>query len=155
MQIYSLHRNPKYFVEPNDFKPRRWRKAGGKEGEREEGDEEQYVGAEYFAFVPFSLGERSCLGRRFGQIMILTTLALLLQRYEVGVVGGKEEGRQEWEERMVRMLETENVLTLSPKDKKMQLVFTRRLKEGGRNRRREGGKRGKRAGRKENGRVLV
>ena len=42
------------------------------------------------------------------------------------MVGGREEGREEWEERKARMLETENVLTLSPKDKKVQLVFARR-----------------------------
>jgi cytochrome P450 len=79
-----------------------------------------------FAFVPFSLGERSCLGRRFGQMTVMTTLALLLQRYEIGVVGRREERTEEWEERKARMLKTENTLTLGPKDKKVQLVFTRR-----------------------------
>ena len=125
LHVYSVHRNPKHYVEPEAFKPRRWRKAREKEGGGGKG-EEQYMDIDPFAFVPFSLGERSCLGRRFGQMTVMTTLALLLQRYEIGVVGRREERTEEWEERKARMLKTENTLTLGPKDKKVQLVFTRR-----------------------------
>ena len=127
LHIYALHRNPKHYVEPNAFKPRRW-KAGGKGGGKEGGEEEQCVDIDYFAFVPFSLGERSCLGRKFGQITVIATLALLLQRYEIGVVGGREGGREGegWEERKARMLQTENMVTLCPKDVAVQLTFTKR-----------------------------
>ncbi|GAB5037928.1 cytochrome p450 [Nannochloropsis oceanica] len=102
LNLYALHRNPKHYAEPNAFKPRRWVKPEGKaEGEakgkaegKEGGEEEQFVGIDYFAFAPFSLGERSCLGRKFGQITVMASLALLLQRYEVGVGGGGREERR-------------------------------------------------------------
>lgn len=32
---------------------------------------------DFFAFAPFSLGERSCLGRRFAHIEIVTALAMI------------------------------------------------------------------------------
>ena len=128
LHLYALHRNPKHYAEPNAFKPRRWVKAGGKAGGKEGGEEEQSMDIDYFAFAPFSLGERSCLGRKFGQITVMASLALLLQRYEVGVVGARERGREGegWEERKARMLKTKNMLTLCPKDTGVQLVFTKR-----------------------------
>jgi hypothetical protein len=31
---------------------------------------------DHFGFAPFSLGERSCIGRKFGQITILASLVV-------------------------------------------------------------------------------
>lgn len=45
--IYQLHKNAKYFPNPDEFRPERF-----SEGER----------TSAFAFVPFSAGPRNCIG---------------------------------------------------------------------------------------------
>jgi hypothetical protein len=132
LHVFSLHRDSKYYPDPHTFRPERWAgKVGGREGGREG---EAPAERDYFAFVPFSLGERSCLGRRVAHVTVMTTLVLLLHQYRVQVVEGEGGG----EERKARMLETQNMVTLCPKDLGVQLVFSRRGGGGGR----EGGKEG-------------
>ncbi|KAH9273583.1 hypothetical protein BASA83_004251 [Batrachochytrium salamandrivorans] len=36
-----------------------------------------------FAFIPFSEGPRSCIGKRFAQVEFITTLALIVQKYTI------------------------------------------------------------------------
>jgi cytochrome P450 len=52
MAIYSIHRNPKYWKEPERFMPSRF-------------DTRVNPPVSAYSFIPFSLGRRSCLGNRF------------------------------------------------------------------------------------------
>lgn len=103
----AVHRNPRYWpsrpsrVRPgeddiDDFDPERWfRSSDSAKDEAEDGDTEDYGGftgrdtsdslfrPERGAFVPFSDGARSCLGRRIGQVEILAALAVVFQRYSM------------------------------------------------------------------------
>ena len=72
--LSSIFRDPNTFVDPDLFKPERFLKADGK----------------IFAppeFVPFSLGQRSCLGQAMGRMMLFLFVTTLLQnfRFEVPV----------------------------------------------------------------------
>ena len=63
---YAMHRNPKYFPEPNRFNPERW--AGGLESKLPR-----------HVFLPFSGGPRICIGERFAMMEAILLLANFLQ----------------------------------------------------------------------------
>ncbi|TLD25654.1 hypothetical protein PspLS_06298 [Pyricularia sp. CBS 133598] len=65
--IYSLHHGANH-RDPFKFRPERWLMEGS--------------GSARSAFMPFSTGSRSCVGKGFAYHEILLTLATLLQRFE-------------------------------------------------------------------------
>ncbi|ODN03078.1 Cytochrome P450 4V2 [Orchesella cincta] len=58
-----IHRDPKYFEEPNAFKP------------------ERHSGTPIPSFMPFSLGNRTCVGQTMGMVTVKIIVAHLLMRY--------------------------------------------------------------------------
>ena len=52
--VHLLHRHPKYWKDPEVFRPERW----------SSGDEPTHK----FAYIPFSAGGRYCIGQRFAQM---------------------------------------------------------------------------------------
>ncbi|KAJ2890852.1 uncharacterized protein MKZ38_001275 [Zalerion maritima] len=70
-QPYSIHRDPKVFDRPDAFDPDRWLTA-----DKESKD------LMTKAFVPFSAGQRGCVGRGLAWIHMQKTLARLLEEFE-------------------------------------------------------------------------
>lgn len=62
--LYSLHRNPLYFPDPNRFWPERWL------GEN--------TSKQRAAFQPFSTGSRSCIGKTLAQQVLRYSIAQIL-----------------------------------------------------------------------------
>jgi cytochrome P450 len=58
------------------------------------------------AWSPFSEGPRSCLGKKFSQVEFVAALAMLVQRYEVGLAKGVDP---------TTVLDSTHLLTLKPK----------------------------------------
>lgn len=105
----AMHRNPKYWPHTSeedllDFRPERWiveDKANGHASQHQEDayateegldfdgpDKRSDTAASLFrpakgAYVPFSEGYRSCLGRRFAQVEILAVLAVIFKQWSV------------------------------------------------------------------------
>jgi cytochrome P450 len=105
----AVQRNPKYWphekvetelgTDLDDFVPDRWFRKEDSNDEQEtqlskvanDGlgvDESPDTAATFFrpakgAYIPFSEGARACLGRRFAQVEILATLAVIFQKYSV------------------------------------------------------------------------
>jgi len=103
----GLHYNPKYWDDPLSFKPSRF-----------EGDWPRD------AFIPFSGGVRSCIGRRFAELESIVAITMLVKKYKITV---KEEPRfagETFEQRKERVLKAKNGLTLIPV--RTPLVLTRR-----------------------------
>ncbi|XP_034951288.1 cytochrome P450 9e2-like [Chelonus insularis] len=65
--IWSIHRNPEYFPEPNKFLPERFL----------EGGKETFNSS---AYMPFGLGPRMCIGNRFA---LLETKVLLIHFFRM------------------------------------------------------------------------
>lgn len=57
------HRNPNVFPDPNEFRPSRWRD----------------LRPSPYSFLPFGIGQRRCIGARFADLQIRTTLKLAFE----------------------------------------------------------------------------
>jgi cytochrome P450 len=68
--VYHLHRHPEFWSEPERFDPERW---------REERGEPKHA----FAYLPFGLGGRRCVGEDFALLELRTVLARLLQHFRI------------------------------------------------------------------------
>ncbi|MGK0387765.1 MAG: cytochrome P450 [Maribacter sp.] len=67
--IYGIHRNPKYWDNPDKFIPTRFSKANMK-------------GRKKFTYLPFGGGPRLCIGNNFAMMEMQLTLVHLLRKYK-------------------------------------------------------------------------
>jgi len=71
--IWAVHHDENLWEEPFAFKP------------------ERFLGkTDANAWIPFSLGPRICIGKRFAQMEMAITLCLLVQKYQFSLVDGYE-----------------------------------------------------------------
>jgi cytochrome P450 len=69
--IYSMHRHPQYWHNPNAFVPHRWM--------RESMEED--AGMTNGAYMPFAAGPRNCVGQPLAHVILRSLLAHLLYHY--------------------------------------------------------------------------
>ena len=67
---WVLHRDPRYFSEPEAFRPERWMGNLARELPR-------------FAYMPFGGGPRICIGQRFAMIEAILVLTTMAQRFSM------------------------------------------------------------------------
>jgi cytochrome P450 len=72
---FALHRDPRFFREPDRFMPERWLDDGRAPPPR-------------YAYIPFGAGPRSCIGNHFAKLEAALVLASLLQHVRLQVVPG-------------------------------------------------------------------
>jgi cytochrome P450 len=73
--LYNIHRDPKHFPDPEKFDPYRF--------------SSQYsVGRHPYAYTPFGIGRRMCVGHVFGTMEAKTILSTVLRRYCIREVEG-------------------------------------------------------------------
>ncbi len=80
VNIYALHHNEKYFPEPFTFNPERWIPSSP-----------DACKATRSAFVPFSIGSRSCVGRNMAYIEASLIMAKTLWYFDFEPSLGKSE----------------------------------------------------------------
>ncbi|PBK85291.1 cytochrome P450 [Armillaria gallica] len=102
--VVGLHRNPRYWKDPEVFNPSRFLVDWPRE-----------------AFMPFSQGAHACMGRKFSETEGVAVLTMLISRYKITVNGKPGET---FEEKKERVLKTRMGITLTPVH--VPLVFTRR-----------------------------
>ncbi|WP_372426096.1 cytochrome P450 [Salinarimonas chemoclinalis] len=77
MAPWVLHRDPRWFDDPEAFRPERW----------EDGLEERLP---RFAYMPFSGGPRVCIGGRFSMMEAILILVTIARRFRLAPVPGRE-----------------------------------------------------------------
>ncbi|KAF9243481.1 cytochrome P450 [Melanogaster broomeanus] len=118
VDMVGVQYNTRYFAEPEEFRPSRWyKKNRGDANEKEElsGSEE---------YTAFSVGPRSCIGRKFATTEAVCFLASLLRDWRVEPLlamkpDGKVETQDEWRERVMQATMS---LTMGIKDVPLRLV---------------------------------
>ncbi|KAG6828823.1 hypothetical protein H0H92_006648 [Tricholoma furcatifolium] len=85
LDILGAQRNPRYFSDPEEFKPSRWYE----------------VSSESEAFPGFSLGPRACIGRKFAAVEAVAFLTMLLHDWHVTPVLEAGETPRAWQERVL------------------------------------------------------
>lgn len=74
----AMHRDEKYFPEPNKFKPERFLDSDGRVKENLD------------SLVPFSIGKRSCVGENMAKMELFLLWTALLYRYTFNVPEGEK-----------------------------------------------------------------
>ncbi|XP_073848045.1 probable cytochrome P450 4p3 isoform X2 [Musca autumnalis] len=80
IHIYDIHTNPKYYDEPEKFNPERFMAP-------------QADKRHPFAFIPFSGGQRNCIGQKFALIEMKTLLIYVLKNFVLESVTCPEDFR--------------------------------------------------------------
>jgi cytochrome P450 len=75
--IYTLHRHPAFWESPEQFDPERF-------------TPERSIDRNRFAYIPFSIGPRQCIGSRFALLEASLILACVAQRYELRLLPGTD-----------------------------------------------------------------
>src|SRR5205085_4768697 len=74
---YSLHRTPRWFPDPREFKPERWENGFAKKLPK-------------YAYLPFGGGPRVCIGNQFAMMEARLILATVVQRCQLSLEPGQE-----------------------------------------------------------------
>jgi cytochrome P450 len=74
--IYLLHHDASVWDRPHEFDPDRWL-----------GSSESATKRHAASFIPFSIGSRNCVGRRFALIESALLLCMLVRRFDIGPPG--------------------------------------------------------------------
>jgi cytochrome P450 len=76
ISMYTTHRDPRFFPEPDSFRPERWL----------DGLEKRLPRA---AFIPFGLGSRKCIGASFAMMEAALLLATIARRWRFELAPGE------------------------------------------------------------------
>jgi cytochrome P450 len=82
VSVYNIHRDPRHFPDPGKFDPERF-------------SPQNSVGRHPYAYTPFGIGRRMCVGYMFATMEAKTILSTVLRRYRVTEIEGGIEGLEE------------------------------------------------------------
>jgi len=82
ISAYTAHRDPKHFPDPEKFDPERF-------------SPHNSTGRHPYAYIPYGLGRRICLGQVFATNEAKTILSTVLRRYHVSELEGGIKGLEE------------------------------------------------------------
>jgi cytochrome P450 family 97 subfamily B polypeptide 3 len=102
MGIYTMHRDERFWPEPNKFDPMRFKRKytnpdikgwAGFDPQKWEGKLYPTETAADFAYLPFGGGARKCVGDQFATMEAVVTLAMVLRRFDFEFDKTKHDGK--------------------------------------------------------------
>lgn len=110
VNTYTIHHDPKYFPEPDAYKPERWL-----------GEEEQQV--DRSAFIPFSVGARNCVGRPMAYMEASLAVANFVWHFDFEAVGETVTGGEHFvTQDIFGSIHTGPFLKIAPREDRCQLL---------------------------------
>lgn len=111
MAIYAMHRDTRYFKNPDEYSPRRWLK----EGQDELGPE-----ANKNAFLPFIYGPYHCPGKQFAYQEMRLLLATIIRNWDMkpSPEYNSQSFEASWEDRTITDLLGPFKVIMVPRDRK-------------------------------------
>ncbi|KAG6808633.1 hypothetical protein H0H92_003437 [Tricholoma furcatifolium] len=85
LDMIGLHRNPRYFEDPDEFKPSRWYDTHN----------------ESEAYPAFGIGPRACIGRKFTTLEAVAFLTMMVRDWHIEPVLKPGETTEIWRERVL------------------------------------------------------
>jgi cytochrome P450 len=82
MSTYTVHRDPRHFSDPEKFDPERF-------------SPQNSVGRHPYAYIPFGIGRRMCVGHVFATMEAKTILSTVLRSFCITVIEGGVKGLEE------------------------------------------------------------
>jgi len=73
MNIWAVHHDPRFYPDPETFRPERWTEEFSKKLHK-------------FAYLPFGIGARRCIGSLFAEAEAMLAVASIVQRFQVSAV---------------------------------------------------------------------
>ncbi|KAL7735211.1 hypothetical protein ACLKA6_016127 [Drosophila palustris] len=70
LHIFDIHRNPKYWDSPDEFRPERFLPENSKDRHT-------------YAYIPFSAGQRNCIGQKYAMLEMKTLLIVVLKQFKI------------------------------------------------------------------------
>ncbi|XP_062133620.1 cytochrome P450 4p1-like [Drosophila sulfurigaster albostrigata] len=70
LHVFDIHRNPKHWDSPNEFRPERF-------------FPENSTNRHIYSYIPFSAGQRNCIGQKYALLEMKTLLIVVLKQFKI------------------------------------------------------------------------
>jgi cytochrome P450 len=115
--LLALHMHPQYWVEPENWNPRRWITRASEEGADKNEAREALVKPRRGTYFPWSEGPMNCPGRKFSEVEFTAVISRLMRTHRLSIVRNSGESEvQAWQRVRKVVNDCDNQMLLKMRD---------------------------------------